>query len=106
MSRIIVKLRDFYFTYSSIADAPIEYGKNLDAFKADYRFQYGEEGMRQLEARLARVEKYGSSSIDRESAEDVLSGNRAGPDEDELTIEEIYKAFCLREPIRNGWLPE
>jgi hypothetical protein len=37
------------------------------------------------------------------SAKDILEGNRAGPNEDELTIDEIYKAYCLIEPIRDSW---
>lgn len=105
MPRYIVKLKDCYFLFSSVVDAPVTFGMSLDEFKEYYEFEYGQDGLNNLDNRLARVEKYGSSDMAGLSADDVLEFNRAGPNEDELTIDEIYKAYCLMEPIRDGWKP-
>ena len=95
----IVKLRDKYFEYSTIVDAPISEGATLAKFKAYYRRKYGAEGMRTLPERLARVEAKGTSSMGDESAEDTLSGNRAGPNETELTLDELYRTYCLDDAL-------
>lgn len=104
MSRYIVKLKDYYFSFSSIVDAPVTFGMSLDEFKEYYKSEYGQAGLMNLDGRLARVEKYGSSNMAGLTAKEVLEPNKAGPNEDSLTVEEIYKAYCLREPIRDGWL--
>lgn len=91
MPRYIVKLKDLYFEYSTIVDAPVSYGLSLDEFKEYYAWEHGQDGMIGLQRRLDRVEKFGSSSAFGESAEEVLEGNRAGPNETELTIDEIYE---------------
>jgi len=79
---------------------------NREEFEEYYRQKYGESGMKELKSRMIRVEKKGTSFFDDKSAEDTLLCNRAGPDEKKLTPDEIYKAYCLREPILNGWKPE
>lgn len=104
MPRYIVKLEDYYFEWSTIVDAPVTFGMKLDEFKEYYQEAYGTEGMRDLDYRLERVEMFETSSITPTTIKEMIKGNRAGPDETELTIDEILKAYCLREPIRNGWL--
>jgi len=106
MPKFIVKLEGYYFEYSTIVDAPVTFGMSLDEFKEYYQVEYGRQGMNGLPERLERVEAKGSSAIDREDATDTLSGNRAGPNESELTVEQIYQAYCLRQPILDGWLPD
>ncbi|MFA5053971.1 MAG: hypothetical protein WC565_07920 [Parcubacteria group bacterium] len=90
MSRFIVKLRDHYMEWSTIADAPTTKLMPLDRFLKWYRCTYGESGMAELPERMARVEATGTS-VYRETAESVITGNRAGPDETELTMDEIYE---------------
>lgn len=104
MERTIIKLNNYYFEFSSVVDAPVTFGMTLDEFRQYYRSGYGANGMRDLEERLKRVEAKGTSSYLDESAESQLSFNRAGPDEAQLTIDEIFDAYCLRKPIRGGWL--
>lgn len=104
MGRFIVKLEGYYLEWSEVVDAPTTFGMPLEEFKEYYRERYGEASMDQLEPRLERVEKNGTSSLGGWSAGDFVAGNRAGPKESSLTIEEIIKAYCLREPIRNGWV--
>lgn len=106
MARSIIKLNGYYFEFSSIVDSPVTFGMTLDEFKQYYRDEYGANGIRDLEGRLKRVEAKGTSSYLDESAESQLSFNRAGPDEAQLTVDEIFDAYCLRKPIRGGWIPK
>lgn len=101
MASTIIKLRDFYMEWGSICDAPRTFGMTLKAFKGYYQFEYGASGMQLLDSRLERVEAKGTSSHIYDSAGENIELNRAGPDEMELTADEIYRAYCLREPI-NG----
>ena len=99
MGRCIVKLTDdaganFYLEWSSIVDAPVTYGMPLEEFHEYYREEYGESGMRDLPQRLKRVESKGCSSWIDSSAEDVISGNRAGPKETEFSREQLIEKFC------------
>jgi len=103
MPKFIVKLDEFYLEWSTIVDAPVSLGMPLSEFKAWYRGKYGSDGMNDLPGRLARVEKTGTSSHGGPPVDDLISGNRAGPDEDELTRDELIAAYCRLEPIRNGW---
>lgn len=105
MGRYIVKLNEYYFEYSTVVDAPVTFGMSLDEFKGHYRREYGALGMNGLDERLRRVEQNGTSCrLENNTPELVMSDNRAGPDESRLTLNEIYKAYCLRLPIRDGWL--
>jgi hypothetical protein len=109
MSRTIIKIEDYYLDWSSVTDSPITFGVNIDEFMKYYERKYGEKYIKdELPLRMEIVEKYGHSAYNyfHESLEDFVKCNRAGPDETELTLDEIYKAFCLREPIRDGWLAE
>ena len=106
MGRPIIKLGDYYLEYSSIVDAPIMFGLTLEEFKDYYRTKYGTSGMDGLGARLERADLYGTSYLEKQNVGDAISCNRAGPDNSELTEEEIYQAYCLRKPIRDGWIPE
>lgn len=103
MPKFIVKLDEFYLEWSTIVDAPVSLGMPLSEFQGWYQAKYGSDGMRDLPDRLARVEKTGTSSHNGQTADDLLSGNRAGPDEDELTRDELVAAYCRLEPIRDGW---
>jgi len=104
MPRFIVKLDQYYMEWSTIVDAPVTWGMTIDEFREYYRAEYGIAGMRDLDKRMARVEKNGTSAFDAMSAEDLISGNRAGPKETELAVHEVFQAYCLRESVR-GWLP-
>jgi hypothetical protein len=103
MGRFIIKIKDMYLEYSSITDSPVTFGMVLDEFKKYYKTVYGATEMHELEIRLKRVDEQGTSGYYKTTLEDFLAGNRAGPNESTLTTEEIYKAYCLYEPIRDGW---
>ena len=106
MPSFIVKLHDHYFEYSTIVDAPVTFGMLLPDFEAYYRERYGSEGMAELPERMARVEHSGTSALGDMSSEKLMSGNKAGSNEANLTLDELYRAYCRREPIRDGWVAE
>lgn len=102
MGKFIAKIDGKYLEWSTVVDAPVTYGMTLEEFEDYYRQQYGEQGMRGLPDRLARVETKGSSAHptawDDGSLESLIACNRAGPDETELTLEEIAAAYCRDVP--------
>lgn len=105
MSRIIIKIKEFYLEWSTVVDAPVTYGMSLDEFKKYYLQEYGEYGRMSLQDRLERVEKTGMSSIaPYKSLKELIVRNHAGPNGRSLHLHEIYKAYCLQEPIRDGWI--
>lgn len=96
---LIIKLTDpkdnkvYYLEWSTMQDAPLTNGVPLDEFKSYYKEKYGTNGMRELEGRLIRVEKYGSSSS-LETLDDILNYNRAGDNEFSLDLEGLLNKYC------------
>jgi hypothetical protein len=74
-----------------VVDAPVTEAMRRDEFERAYRDQYGRSGLEQLPSRLARAEKFGTSSLDGESLDDLILGNRAGPNEEEVSLAEILR---------------
>lgn len=95
MPRYIVKLKELYCEWSTVVDAPISYFMPLVDFEEYYKQQYGIEGLASLSTRMSRVETKGTSSRFDDSAEEVISGNRAGSDEDELTADELLQKYAM-----------
>ena len=100
MSQNIIKLKDsntsteYYLIWSTIVDAPITDGMSLDELKTWYKRRHGTQGMKDLPERLSRVEKTGTSSR-VESLADLISVNRAGKNQGEISLEEIINIYCL-----------
>lgn len=94
MAHFIVKIKDKYMVHSSICDAPITNGMDRDELERWCRDEYGRSGMVDFEQRMARVEEKGTSSFADSSVEDTLCCNRAGPNEEFLTLDEIYQRYC------------
>lgn len=94
MGKYIVKMTDkkdrpWYFFWSSIVDSPVSIAMTLDELKEHYQQEYGRQGMSELDRRLERVEKKGTSAHGDESAEDtIVPCNRAGKNETRLTAEQ------------------
>lgn len=97
MSRFIVRLRDHYMEWSTVSDAPTTKLMPLDRFLKWYRRTYSESGMKELPERMERVERTGTSAY-HETAESVITGNRAGLGETALTLDEIYECYSLPKP--------
>ena len=93
MAHEILKIKDKYFIWSSIVDAPISKGMNI----VELHEWTGKEGgltlLRELPQRLVRVEKKGTSSFIHDSLEHRIYGNHAGWNGECLTADEIYKEY-------------
>lgn len=99
MGRTIIKLTDdagadWYLEWSSVADGPATVGMSRADFETYYREWYGRNGMAELPARMAHLDAKGTSSLDDESAFDVLTFNRAGKGETCLTPDQLIEVYC------------
>lgn len=92
MPKHIVKIRDRYFEWSTVVDAPVTYGMTLDELREHVREEYGNSGLEALPRRLERVERKGSSAH-RGDLDSLLRVNRAGDRESHATEAEIYRRF-------------
>ena len=101
MPKYIIKLSgkggDFYLEWSTVVDAPTTYGMSLEEFKKFYREEYGNHEMQDFPQRLEMVEKTGCSGYN-ETLDGLLSCNRAGDKEAEISKEEIFKKYYLEKP--------
>lgn len=100
MGRPIVKLVDasgkpWYLEWSTVVDAPVTNGMSLEDLHQHIQNEYGRQGILELPARLARVEATGTSSIGG-TLDGLISCNRAGPNETELSLEELIAEYCVR----------
>lgn len=94
MASLILKLpNDKYLEWSTGSDAPETLAMSREEFERYYGEEYGREGLERLPARLERADKTGCSSLDGMTLEDCISGNRAGPGESEITLNEIIKMY-------------
>lgn len=91
MPRCIIKIKDRYFVWSTIVDAPVTHGMTEPQIKAYYKRD--RQGVSDWSARMARVEETGTSWLGGETLDETLAGNRAGKDENELTADEIYQQY-------------
>ena len=90
MGRYICELNGLYFEWSSIVDAPVTTGMDLEEFIDYYRETYGKSSIDDLYKRLRRVEEKGTSAIEYD-LDELIKCNRAGKNESRLSKGEIYK---------------
>jgi hypothetical protein len=99
---MLIKIKDRYFFYGSASDSPTTWGLTEAEAYAQALFEKGESGVTHWRNAPARA----SERLKEEGADyyaDILACNRSGPDEAELSADEIYQAYHLREAIRDGW---
>ena len=108
MGRCIIKLvgedkREWFMEWSSVVDAPLTYGMNLEGLADHVRYNHGQAGIDELPERMARVDKRGHSMIlgawstsADDGVEYITSGNRAGVGETTLTNAQIVAMYCER----------
>lgn len=104
MGRCIVKLADEkYVEWSSIVDAPVTYIFDRKGMKEWLDAQYGLSSVEENEKRLARADKHGTSMLGPhyENVEQFITCNRAGENEEFLTLKEIIERYTLKEE-KNG----
>lgn len=82
-----------YLLYSSIVDAPVSRGMRRDDFLAlcDER-GYGSPAV--LQKRMERADAKGTSCRLSKNARGAILCNRAGPNETELSYEEMWDHYC------------
>lgn len=86
---------EYFLQWSSIVDAPISYGMSESELREFYLEEYGRNGSRDLDERIAECRKRGTSSRMDKTAESVIRGNRAGEDETELSVDQIIDCYCI-----------
>lgn len=106
MPKYIIKLKDeknnkdYYMEWSTIVDAPLTYGCSIEDFKRYYKNKYGVSGLSDLDARLERVEKTGTSGYSPfDDLDNLLSCNRAGENETTIDIETILERYCRNHTV-------
>lgn len=108
MPRHIIRIRDHYLLWSDVIDAPVGIcnENNLDSLCNLY-FYDREPSKAELEffdKLVERIKHHSTSHPELTSVEDFVRFNRAGPGERRLTVDEIYKVYCLKQPLE-GWSP-
>ena len=93
MAHFIIKLKQYYYIWSSVVDAPITDSLDLEQLTNWIKQQEGEEGLRKLPERLKRVEEKGTSAFNYSSVEELISYNRAGENETHLSMDELIKEY-------------
>jgi hypothetical protein len=99
MPRFTVKIKDRYFHWSTVVDAPITDGLTLEEFRRWYIKEYGRNGYEKemFDRMIQRLEKYpavnGSGIVIAETLREALRGNRAGKNENHLTSKQIYEQY-------------
>ena len=90
---IIAELKpNSYCIWSTVVDAPVFYGMNREELARYYRENH--ESKDDFLERMARVSKKGVSSHWHDNVEQLVRGNRAGPDEGTLSLEELREKYC------------
>ncbi len=97
MGRAIIKIKDRYFEWSTVVDAPVTYGMTLDELRTYIKEEQGRIGLEDLEANLKRIEEVGTS-YRFTTADEVISGNHAGLDGTYLTKDQIYDSYAFAKP--------
>ena len=98
MPNFVIKNNDAYNIFSTIVDAPyFESALTLEQLRGWYKDQYGEQGMVELPARLERVDRTGSSALQGTLA-DLITTNRAGPNESTLSKSQFVAQYLTLPP--------
>ena len=99
MANLILHKDGSYNIYTTIAEgACYESALTLEQLEEVIHFDHGEQGMRDLPARLERAHKTGCSSMRGETLEECISCNRAGPNETELSVAEFVAKYLTLPP--------
>ncbi len=94
----LIKIKDRYFEWSTVSDSPATWGMTLDDLRRYIQEEYGNIGLNVLPERLKRIDQFGTSCLPNTMLADFLIGNRAGDNEEELDIDQIYKKFTKEKP--------
>ena len=107
MGRAVVRVvdptttREWWLMWSDNVDAPVTYGMTEAEFR-DWYLSSGEGTAAGLEERMERARKNGTSFQPTEAFEQTIVGNRAGPRETTLTLDEILQNYCRTPGVADG----
>lgn len=90
--------REYFLLWSTIVDAPTTYGMSREEFEEYWREEYGRQGGQNWPSILRACEVKGVAAVYYRDVGEVIAGNRAGPGETELTLEEILEQYCRNRP--------
>lgn len=102
MARFVIKLQDqkntWYLVWSTVVDAPITIGMTSGELRKWWKKEYGDHELIDFDARIMpHVKAYGhSATYHKGSVEDLITPNRAGPEESNIGISEIINHYCKR----------
>lgn len=102
MGRFLCHHEGYFFEWSTVVDAPVTLGVDLETFQDYYKTRYGElDFEHEWPKRLERALEKGCSSMIDKDLRSMVSFNRAGYQETCLTFEEIIQIYCVeqREPV-------
>lgn len=113
MGRCIAYHDGLFLEWSSVVDAPVTFGMTEAELRKHIAEHYGTEGLRVADSRIERAKRVGTSYLDNnESFDDLVSFNRAGPNETQLTKEQLIRIYmvekrnpdpCRAEDVGTEW---
>jgi hypothetical protein len=86
---------DKFLTWSTIVDAPVTCLLTEEEYRKYYICEYGRAGMEGLDEKIEQAKKTGCNWGD--DIDDVISGNRAGDNESDISKEEIIERYTDKE---------
>lgn len=103
MPKFIVKLaEDKFVEWSTIVDAPVTYILSKEGMIEYLDAEYGRASKENNVVRVDRADKTGTSSMMGDDLESIVSGNRAGPKETEISLAEIIEQYDPKNAEANG----
>lgn len=94
MPRCIVKIdENKYIEWTTVCDAPTTFIMNRDEMLSYLNAQDSERSFDENRKRLDRADLHGTSFHAPTSLKQIISGNRAGKDEKEITIDQIIEKY-------------
>lgn len=81
-----------FWEWSTIVDAPVTYAMTEEQLREWHLEEYGRRGSTGIDGRIDRARETGTSGYGM-TREDVISHNRAGPNETHATLEEIMERY-------------
>jgi hypothetical protein len=102
MPQYLIHKNGAYNFWSTVVDAPCyESALTLEDVREIVKTEYGNDGLRLLDARLERAHRDGCSAFDMD-LEDCIAGNRAGPDETEMPFDEVIARYLTLQECACG----
>lgn len=99
MPRYTIKIKDLYFHWSTVTDAPVSKGMDLEEYRQWYKDEYGRQGYRErrFDMMIERLENHaavsGFGTVLADTLEEATRFNRAGVNESFLLPDEIYEMY-------------